>query len=426
MSLYYFKIIRLILLLSCAVPLLVAAQTQHTETLPDDVDILINKHPGSGNYLILWIASGYGFRDGHVEMARRLAKNGIEVWQIDLLESQFLPRSVDAIKSLNGKHVADLIQIARQQSGKKIVLMAGSYGSVPVLRGMRIWQSTQQNAQTGHTAVVGSILFSPSLYQNIPPLGMEPQYLPITYSSNSPIYIFQGATHGTRWQLSKLVDALHSGGSQTYTHLLPDIGSVFFEPENPIVKPQFDRLPRRIVNAIKLLQSAPMPQQAADWTEIQRQKHTGLDNRLKPYRGTPVPPPIDLPDISGKRYTRQNYIGQITVINFWASWCAPCVEEIPSLNRLRSKMSAKPFELISINYAEKTQTIQEFMKTVKVDFPVLLDVDGSEAGVWNVIAFPSTFVIGPDGRIHYGVNAGIEWDQDEVLQKLNLLLSPPQ
>lgn len=85
-------------------------------------------------------------------------------------------------------------------------------------------------------------------------------------------------------------------------------------------------------------------------------------------------------------------------------------------------MQGKPFELISINYAEKTETIKEFMQMVDVEFPVLLDEQGLEAAKWKVIAFPSTFVIGKDGLIHYGVNAGIEWDTPDVINAVDKML----
>ncbi|MCW9030916.1 MAG: TlpA family protein disulfide reductase, partial [Gammaproteobacteria bacterium] len=120
--------------------------------------------------------------------------------------------------------------------------------------------------------------------------------------------------------------------------------------------------------------------------------------------------------------SKNNYKGQVTVINFWATWCRPCVEEIPSLNRLKQKMAGLPFELISINYAEDKKTILEFMRMVKVEFPVLLDQEGNFAKQWNVIAYPSTFVIDKNGKIQYGVNAAIEWDDPELIKQLKTLL----
>jgi thiol-disulfide isomerase/thioredoxin len=117
-----------------------------------------------------------------------------------------------------------------------------------------------------------------------------------------------------------------------------------------------------------------------------------------------------------------DFKGRVTIVNFWATWCTPCIKEIPSLNNLLQSMQGKSFELISVNYAEETQTIKEFMSMVDVEFPVLLDAQGQESAKWKVIAFPSTFVIGRDGLIHYGVNAGIEWDTPEVLRVINQML----
>jgi thiol-disulfide isomerase/thioredoxin len=110
------------------------------------------------------------------------------------------------------------------------------------------------------------------------------------------------------------------------------------------------------------------------------------------------------------------------LVNFWASWCGPCVEEIPALNRLREHMKDRPFELISINYAEKPEQIREFLNMVKVDFPVLLDEDGSYSAKWNVLVYPATFVIDTDGNIVYGVNGAIEWDSEETTGKLEALM----
>ena len=86
-------------------------------------------------------------------------------------------------------------------------------------------------------------------------------------------------------------------------------------------------------------------------------------------------------------------------------------------------MAGRPFELISINYAESRDTVAKFLERVEVDFPVLLDEDGSYAKRWNVISYPSTFVIDTSGSIRYGVNAAIEWDAPELIDKIDSLLN---
>jgi peroxiredoxin len=85
-------------------------------------------------------------------------------------------------------------------------------------------------------------------------------------------------------------------------------------------------------------------------------------------------------------------------------------------------MTNHPFELISINYAETPEQIDEFLNMVKVDFPVLLDQDGSYSAKWNVLVYPATFVIDTDGNIVYGVNGAIEWDSEEITGKLKALI----
>ena len=85
-------------------------------------------------------------------------------------------------------------------------------------------------------------------------------------------------------------------------------------------------------------------------------------------------------------------------------------------------MQNEAFQLVSVNYAETPENIRAFLQKVSVDFPVLIDPQGKLTGQWKVVAFPSTFIIGPDGKFHYGVNAAIHWDTPEILQKLKQLL----
>ena len=80
--------------------------------------------------------------------------------------------------------------------------------------------------------------------------------------------------------------------------------------------------------------------------------------------GDMKPLEINLINAGGKRFTREDFTGKVTLINFWASWCGPCVEEIPALNRLRKLMTDQPFELISINYAETPDQSGEFLNMV--------------------------------------------------------------
>ena len=129
-----------------------------------------------------------------------------------------------------------------------------------------------------------------------------------------------------------------------------------------------------------------------------------------------------LETLEGEKVNLSSSEGKVMLINFWATWCPPCVEEIPMLNRLSEKMQDTNFELLSVNFGQEKPTISEFLKKVNVVFPVLLDDGGKTAGNWNAIVLPSTFVIGPDGKFAYAVNAAIEWDGPEVVKALKNLV----
>ncbi|NIP73178.1 MAG: TlpA family protein disulfide reductase [Gammaproteobacteria bacterium] len=382
------------------------------------MEVTLETYPADGRHLLLWTAPGYGFREGHREMAARLAARGMEIWQADLNEALFLARGSPAMRRLDGRYVADLVERAHAATGKRIALMSGSYGAIPVLRGARQWQLRGPEKPY----LIGAVLFSPNVYTTIPSLGLEPEYLPIARATNIPVMVFQGGTNANRWQVPKLLAALRSGGSPAYVQILPGIVDLFYEPQRPqAVQAQLAQLPRRLERVLPLLEKAGTPLQAVPMQAPVIGEGRGLDAELKPFRGDPRPPAIRLPDARGRLHEVEGYRGRVTVVNFWATWCPPCVAEIPSLNRLRRAMADEPFVLISINYAEPAEVIRAFMDEVEVDYPVLIDEDGRVAARWGVLVFPSTFVIGPGGAIRYGVNAAIRWDAPPVIAALRRL-----
>ena len=391
-----------------------------------DQELSITRYSAQGEQLIIWVAPGFDSKTRAVKMAEQLAQRGIEIWRVDLADSLFLPKSTSTLRSLTGRYVAGLVEQAHMQTGKNITLLGRSYAAIPILRGARRWQQLNEAAKgQGKIYLNGAVLFSPELYATVPALGLEPVYVPVMSASNIPIMIYQAGNRSNRWQLSHVLESLQQGGAAVYLKVLKGVTGVFYEGDKTeAAKNTFASLADEIPQAIRLLQQTPTPlvAQALPENKLIKQQQHGLDSSLKRYVGKPLPQLLDLLDASGQRFVRDNYKGKVTVVNFWASWCPPCVEEIPSLNRLRQAMQGKPFELISIDYAEDTQRIKKFLQQVNVDFPVLLDSDGKVAASWGVLVFPSTFVIGPDGMIHYGVNGGILWDTPEVIGTLNGLI----
>lgn len=384
-------------------------------------ELTVQHYPAKGEDLVIWIAPGFGSHQRVFDTALKLAVSGVEVWHVDLGESLFLTGGVTTMRGFDGHYVAGLIDAAYAKTGKRVTLLSRSYGSLPVLKGARQWQL--QHAHDKAAYLNGAILFSPEMLSHVPALGLKPEYDPIAGASNIPIMIYQGGKRGSRWQLPNMLEKLYAGNGQVFVTIMPGVSGLFYENDTaPATLTLLEDIPKKIPTALRFLGMFTVPKQALPLNASERPASRGLDISLKPFKANPQPHVLDLFTADGIRIMRTDYRGKVTVVNFWASWCPPCVEEIPSLNNLRKKMQGKPFELISVNYAEDKTVVEQFLQRVNVDFPVLLDTDGQVSGQWGVIAYPSTFVIGPDGSIRYGVNAAIHWDTPEVVGALNALL----
>ncbi len=410
--------------------LLITAATGHAATgieftvEVEDTELSMLRFDAEGEHLIIWVSPGFGDLQRSYSVAEAISRKGIEVWHIDLAESLFLTKSTHTLRTLDGRYVAGLISAAHQLTGKQITLLTRSYASLPVLRGARLWQLQAAQQHDEESAyLTGAILFSPELYSEIPPLGHPPVYDPIASSTNIPIMLYQSGRRGNRWQLDKTMEKLQSGGSAVYLKVLPGVTGVFYinDTAAETIKVLQD-LPDETERVISMLQRIPTPSTVNELMTVETPSKSSLDITLKPFMSDMEPLVIDLENAHGERFIRKDFTGRVTLVNFWASWCGPCVDEIPALNRLREHMKDKPFELISINYAEKPEQIREFLNRVKVDFPVLLDQNGSFSAKWNVLVYPATFVIAMDGNIVYGVNGAIEWDSEEITGKLEALM----
>jgi len=142
---------------------------------------------------------------------------------------------------------------------------------------------------------------------------------------------------------------------------------------------------------------------------------------LQPWRGGTAPALV-LKDLQGREHRLADYRGKVLVLNFWATWCEPCREEMPAFNRLKAKMAQAPFAIVAVNMAEGESRIGEFLKQVPVDFPILLDRDGAVSKAWRVRLLPYTVVLGPDLRIHYTALGELDWSSPEIEAKLRSLI----
>ena len=144
---------------------------------------------------------------------------------------------------------------------------------------------------------------------------------------------------------------------------------------------------------------------------------------LKPWSGGPTPA-FSLPDAQGKTLGLQDLRGQVVVINFWATWCEPCREEMPSLARLQRQMAGKPVVVLAVNIGESESKAADFIARFNIELKVLFDREMTAARRWRVRLLPATFVIGPEGRIHYSLLGTAVWDSPPIVAAIQGLLPP--
>lgn len=142
---------------------------------------------------------------------------------------------------------------------------------------------------------------------------------------------------------------------------------------------------------------------------------------LMPWGGGATPP-LALEDLQGGRHDLADYKGKVVLVNFWATWCEPCREEMPSMERLKSALAGKPFEVLGVNYAEPLSRIEKFAAAVPLAFPLLRDRDGAVAKAWRAKILPASFLVGRDGRIRYFVYGELDWSSEAVRAKVGELL----
>ena len=142
---------------------------------------------------------------------------------------------------------------------------------------------------------------------------------------------------------------------------------------------------------------------------------------LKPWAGV-ITPALELPDLEGKPHRLADYRGRVVLVNFWATWCVPCREEMPSIERLRASLEGRPFAVLAVNLAEPEPRIRKFLEAMPVRFAVLLDRDTQAARAWQAKILPATYILGPDGAIRYRHLGELDWSKPEVREAILKLM----
>ncbi len=129
-----------------------------------------------------------------------------------------------------------------------------------------------------------------------------------------------------------------------------------------------------------------------------------------------VAPDFTLDNRNGENIRLSDHLGEVVMINFWASWCGPCRQEMPLLEDLHNKYQMMGFTLLGVNVDEERENAEKLLEQIPVSFPVLFDADSAVSRLYSVKAMPTTILIDRDGQLrvlHKGYQPGYE-DQYEA------------
>lgn len=134
-----------------------------------------------------------------------------------------------------------------------------------------------------------------------------------------------------------------------------------------------------------------------------------------------IAPDFTLRSMDGPNLRLQEQRGRVVMVNFWASWCGPCRQEMPHLNKLYDKYRGSGFVLLGVNIDDNARTATELAAKLGLRFPVLLDTDKTVSRLYEMGAMPATVMIDREGRVRYlhrGYRDGVEITYDEQVRAL--------
>ncbi len=147
---------------------------------------------------------------------------------------------------------------------------------------------------------------------------------------------------------------------------------------------------------------------------------------VQPIKGNKKAPNFYLEDLKGEKWELKNLKGKVIFLNFWATWCGPCKEEMPSIESLHQQLKEKDFVFLTISADyKKEEAVKEFIAKHRYTFPVLIDQQSLAFNLYEVRMMPTTFIIDKKGRMIGRAIGPRDWKKPEVISIINLLIEKP-
>ncbi len=141
-----------------------------------------------------------------------------------------------------------------------------------------------------------------------------------------------------------------------------------------------------------------------------------------------ITPPVEaldftLENLEGSEVSLEDLEGKVVFLNFWATWCGPCREEMPSMEKLWQRFKEEAFVILAVDLREGKEEVNSFMKEYGLTFSVLLDSEGEVGSMYAVRAIPTTFLIDSEGRMVGKALGARDWASEDAFDLIEHLLS---
>jgi thiol-disulfide isomerase/thioredoxin len=382
-------------------------------TLPSDQEITIEEYgESSSKNHILWMHAERGISGELQKMVLAISKQkDIQILLPDWLDSYFIEPTRSSLEKIPQQDYEDLIAHYAKLYSKtddKLYIVATSRAASLVLNSVHHLQTQNINA------FAGIIFISPYLQKQSPEIGKSIEYQAITSHSNLPVYIFQSERSPRYIPLPLLANELEKGGSPVFVHrLLNTSGGFHMRDKSDLTEEDMkarEIFPKQIATALamlKLSEPAPLKPLAKYEKNIRKRSAQRLQQVDFPT------PALALKDIAGKSHKLNDYKGKTVLVSFWASWCRPCLEEMPSLVKLKEKYKDN-LEILAVDVGEEKATIEKFTGTMNINFPLLQDLDSSTTKDWKVYVYPSNYIVDKTGKLIYASKGALDWQDAEI------------